>query len=170
LYREEDDKFGVRYQNGVLQNKEYPLNPKFGKAPAQSLMSNSTFSHLSSSKNIFIFLFLNFINSKEHLKPLICNKPEKKKEEYSTTHKLKENFNPLSKSQKFKFTGKTDFLSQIKKVKQLSNTKNLTYLNGQLIQKDDMIQTKTSTNETNNEELKSYNMTPCKWIFNTRYE
>ena len=54
LYREEDEKFGVRYQNGVLQNQDFPLNPKFSKAPAQSLLSNPTFSHLSSSKFILL--------------------------------------------------------------------------------------------------------------------
>jgi hypothetical protein len=80
------------------------------------------------------------------------------------SQKLKENFNPISKKSRFRFTGKIDFLSQIKQMEQYKNIDQLTYLNGQLMQSSEIIKSKNCSNETINEELKSYNMTPCNQL------
>lgn len=93
---------------------------------------------------------------------MVCTKPCPDSDSPVRTRPLKENFNPLSSSAKFRFTGKTDFLSQIKKVDQFKDLSKLTYLNGQLVLRSDMANIKDSSNHLTNEELKSYNATPCK--------
>ena len=52
IYQQEDEKFGVKYSHGVLQELDFPLNPKLQIPPASSLFHNKSHSHLSISKQI----------------------------------------------------------------------------------------------------------------------
>lgn len=76
----------------------------------------------------------------------------------------------MSSSARFRFTGKTDFLSQIKKMGQFKDLDQLIYLNGQLISKSNLVNAKESSNHLTNEDLKSYNATPCKSKLTGRFE
>ena len=140
-------------------------------------MSNSSYSHLSSSnylkikKFIKLFSIWNIIRIiiklifLEHLKPLICIRPEEKNKTLVKVQKLKENFNPLSRGSKFRFTGKVDFLSQINRVKGYENSDNLFYLNGQLISKENILPNKQYSQHSTNDDLKSYINTQSNFNF-----
>ena len=93
---------------------------------------------------------------------MICKKKKEVPKSHPMTQKLKENFNPLSKTSRFRFTGKVDFLSQIKNIEQYKDMDQVIYLNGQLIPKSEVIKSKNISDEVTNDELKSYNQTPCE--------
>ena len=68
----------------------------------------------------------------EAFRPAFTVKPRDAIIPFSNLTKLKECKNPLAKKSRFKFTGKVDFMSQLREHHSEKEIEELTYVNGQL--------------------------------------
>lgn len=66
----------------------------------------------------------------------------------------------MFKGPRFRFTGKVDFLSQVKRLGQFNKSDPPVYLNGQLVSRSEVLRPKDLNSLSTTEELKSYNLAP----------